>query len=426
MRLLAAQEAVQRRAHPRQARKHNDMPSSGPRPSQELNKTLRHAILDADAQALNIGMGRSSRLTARDEAKPSTTGLEHRDVVKALYLGLLDRYPDDGGLNLYLAQMRRGTGLSDIIRDITNSEEFKSRVLALLAPRTLPNLTELYPQHYVSTNQDSAIFRASNEKDFTLLESLIKKHRYYDSSGVWTSTIDVDKCVTAAIVRGLGARNCLELGCFTGSVLSVLADYGVDAWGVEVSHLALLLAHANVHERILFGDLLDLNFHTSYDTFLAMDILEHLSPFRLDLYLDRIAQITRPTGFVFLNSPMFGPDDIFGNAFDVYLPEWRQAGTGEFWRHIHCDAKGWPMHGHLVWASPQWWEQAFLKHGLVRDRDIESLLHGLLESFFRVVAPSRRSFFVLRRSHFRPDVEAIGRMLSSTILPIVAGVARDG
>ena len=52
--------------------------------------------------------------------------------------------------------------------------------------------------------------------------------------------IDPDKDITAAIVRGLGARGCFELGCFTGSVISILADAGVSILGTEVSHLSRL------------------------------------------------------------------------------------------------------------------------------------------------------------------------------------------
>jgi SAM-dependent methyltransferase len=254
------------------------------------------------------------------------------------------------------------------------------------------------------------------------MESLITKYRYYDSFGVWAPKIDLDKRVTAAIVQGLGARSCIELGCFTGPVLSLLADQGVDVCGVEVSHLAFLLAHANVYEKLLFGNLLDLSFDRHFDVFLGMDILEHLNPLDLDRYVARLAQLVAPRGFAYINSPMFGTDDVFGTVFDAYLPEWRQAGEGEYWRYMHCDAKGWPMHGHLVWASPKWWESLFLKHGLVRDREIERAIHDLLRPFFEKHAPARRSLFVLRHSDLKPDVADTCRRLRAVISPLLAQV----
>ena len=72
-----------------------------------------------------------------------------------------------------------------------------------------------------------------------LMESLIQRHRYYDGLGVWSPFIDLDKEITAALVRGLGAHSCFELGCYTGPVLSLLAEAGVDVLGAEVSHTAL-------------------------------------------------------------------------------------------------------------------------------------------------------------------------------------------
>jgi SAM-dependent methyltransferase len=366
----------------------------------------------------------------RDSPSLADTNLEgcnveftYDDVVKELYLGLLERSADDGGLESYLEALRRGALLRDIIRNMVASGEFQTRNNSALTPSiVLPDLTKLYPDKYVRKGSDSAIFMASSDNDFALMESLIVKNRYYDSFGAWAPKIDLDKRVTAAIVRGLRAQSCIELGCFTGSVLSLLAEQGVDVCGVEISHLAFLLAHGNIHEKIRFGNLLDLHFDIVYDVFLGMDVLEHLNPLHLSRYIARIAELIKRDGFAYINSPMFGTDDVFGTVFEAYLPEWQHAGEDDFWRYMHCDAKGWPMHGHLVWASPRWWENAFLHHRLVRDRNIEGVLHTLLEPFFETMAPARRSFFVLRHCDFTPDVGMVGRHLSSTISPVMTGL----
>lgn len=356
------------------------------------------------------------------EEKRTGEGLMHGDVVSALYLGILGRPADKGGFESYLGALQRGVPLSDIIREMIASDEFKSHHQPSLANSVLPDLTKLYPEKYVRTEANSSIFKVSSDDDFRLMETLIVKNRYYDSLGVWAPEIDLDKRVTAAIVRGLGARNCIELGCFTGPVLSLLAEQGIDVCGVEISHLAFLLAHANVREKIRFGDLLDLDFDRTYDLFLGMDILEHLNPLNLDRYIARMAQLIKQNGFAYINSPMFGIDDVFGTVFEAYLPEWQQAGEDVFWRYMHCDAKGWPMHGHLVWASPKWWESTFLKHGLVRDRNIERAIHALLKPFFEKTAPARRSFFVLKHSDFNPDIESTRSNLNSSISPVVVGI----
>ncbi|MGD9615292.1 MAG: methyltransferase domain-containing protein [Alphaproteobacteria bacterium] len=350
----------------------------------------------------------------------SGPGLSCDEIVRELYSGLLGRPADAGGFQFYLAAMRDGVPLSDIIRQFVKSDEFQSHNSSSVFPvPVLPDLTELFSDKYIRKAPDSAIFVASSDDDIALMESLITKYRYYESFGVWTPRIDLDKQVTAAVIQGLGARNCLELGCFSGAVLSVLCEKGLDVCGLEVSHLAFLLAHPNIHEKIRFGNLLDLNFDTMYDSVLCMDVLEHVNPISLKNYIRRISRLLKQDGFAYVNSPMFGPDDIFGTVFEAYLPEWQEAGPDEFWRHMHCDAKGWPMHGHLVWASPLWWERAFLEHGLIRDRDIERVLHHLLHGFFEKFAPARRCFFVLRHPEFSPDLDAVTGSLASAVTPFL-------
>jgi SAM-dependent methyltransferase len=324
--------------------------------------------------------------------------LSPEEVVSALYEGIFRRRADPSGSAAYLNALLNGYSLSKIIEEMIASDEFRNvRGSNVLPVITLPDLTSLYPEKYHKSNSGPPIFIADVDDDFRFLERLIIEHRYYDSLGVWSPAIDLDKQITAAIVEGLGARRCVELGCFTGPVLSLLADRGIEATGVEVSHLAFLLAYPNIRNKIRYGDLLSVDLDSSCDVFLAMDVLEHLSPLRIDEYIARIAKMISSEGFVYLNSPMFGADRVFGTPFEAYLSEWQRVGDASFWRHLHCDDIGWPMHGHLIWASPNWWERQFSNHGLVRDHAIEEVLHETLASFFER-APARRSLFVLKRA----------------------------
>ncbi len=79
----------------------------------------------------------------------------------------------------------------------------------------------------------------------------------------------------------------------------------------------------------------------------------------------RTKKLIKHDGFIFLNSPMFGTDDVFGTPFDVYFKEWQDAEQKDYWTDLHCDVKGWPVHGHLVWASPYWWENFFFNMDLL-------------------------------------------------------------
>jgi 2-polyprenyl-3-methyl-5-hydroxy-6-metoxy-1,4-benzoquinol methylase len=349
--------------------------------------------------------------------------LSHVDVINAMYAGILERSPDEGGSEHHLNLLKNGTQLADLIRYMIASEEFKSKnASASLNKIILPDLTALYPEKYSQKAGDFSIFNAHSDEEFRFIESMIVKHRYYDAPGVWSPEINLDKHVTAAIVRSLGAKSCIELGCSGGPVLSLLSDKGVDVCGVEVSHLAFLQAYANIHDKMRYGTLLNLDFDTSYDVFLAMDVFEHLNPLDLNKYIERAKKLVKHDGFVFLNSPMFGTDDMFGSPFGVHLKEWQEAGENDYWSDLHCDARGWPMHGHLVWASPKWWENLFLQHGLVRDRGIEKVMHEVLGTFFDKVGPARRSFFILRRHDFMPDLNTISQNIRSMVAPVVTNI----
>src|SRR5271166_4651242 len=137
------------------------------------------------------------------EDRTPNVGLGYDAIIRQLYLGLLERLADSGGFESRLGALCKGAQLSDIIRNMIASEEFQSRNKPALAPSiALPDLTTLYPGKYVRKGPGSAIFKVSSDDDFKLMESLIVKNRYYDSFGVWAPKIDLDKRVTAAIVRG--------------------------------------------------------------------------------------------------------------------------------------------------------------------------------------------------------------------------------
>lgn len=322
-----------------------------------------------------------------------------KSLITELYRGLLSREPDPAGLLANSRALNSGVALATLAKGIVSSDEFKKKQGYLCAPTIqLPNLVELHPQRYHRNIDGTSTFTARDDDDFNWLEQAIHDNHYYDSFGVWSPNIDRDKRVIAAFVEGLGARSCLELGCFTGPVLSLLDKKGIVVTGVEISHIAFVLAYPSIKSKIRYGDLLSIDLQASYDAVIAMDILEHLNPIKLGLYLARIGDLLARDGYCLINSPMFGPDDVFGLVSGAYMPEWRAAGPESFWRHLHCDAQGWPMHGHLIWASPDWWERQFEAHGLVRDREMERHAHASLDDFFEKSAPARKSFFLLRHA----------------------------
>jgi Methyltransferase domain/Domain of unknown function (DUF4214) len=341
-------------------------------------------------------------------------------VATALYRGIFEREPDPRGLADKVVRLRFGTPLEKVVRTFIGSPEFRTRFVQVLVPSAaMPDLRVSFPDKYETQlvrGGAMTIYLANTVADIALMESLIARHRFYDQFGVWSPVIDRDKKITAAIVRGLGAHSCFELGCFTGAVMSVLADAGITVLGTEVSHLALAFAYPNIRDAITFGDFLTLKIERRFDVILCMDVLEHVSPIRLDAYIEKILSMLDADGFVYLNSPMWGKDAMFIPSEEPYLEEWLTVGDASYWRHWPCDDKGWPIHGHLVWASPAWWEAKFAAHGLIREPTLEKVIHHRLERFLEDT-PGRRTLFVLRRRESQKSSASVAaeldRMLSN-------------
>jgi len=348
--------------------------------------------------------------------------LDCASVVREMYQGILERPADEGGFNGFVQALRAGVPLSQLIRDMIGSPEFTSRHPIVVGRPDLPDLTQLYPEKYVRKSAGYTVFRAASDADFNLLESLIIKHRYYDNFDVYSPRIDIDKQITAAVIEGLGAKSCLDVGCFTGAVLSLLETRGLAVCGVDVSHMAFVLAYNNIRDKLRYGDLLDQTFAHTFDCVCAMDVLEHTNPAKIERYFERVAELIAPNGFGYVNGPMFGADDVFGQVYELHLPEWGAESRDGFWHHLECDPKGWPVHGHLVFAGPKWWEKMFLKFGLVRERRIEAAIHSYLGRFYDTLAAGRHCLFVLRHAAAKPDVEPILGNLESLVGPLANSI----
>src|SRR5204862_7334520 len=134
---------------------------------------------------------------------------------------------------------------------------------------------------------------------------------------------------------------------------------------------------------------------SKYDVVFGLDVFEHLNPNKLDAYIARLARITRDDGFLFCNIPAFGNDDVFGTVFPFYVEGWEeQAGSGGLLRTLHTEETGYPIHGHLTWATAPWWVRRFEAAGLARDADIERALHRKYDGYMTKRSPARSASFV--------------------------------
>ncbi|MGH9039866.1 MAG: methyltransferase domain-containing protein, partial [Acidimicrobiia bacterium] len=361
----------------------------------------------------------ADRVVAGFDAGPARSD---ETFVGRVYRELLDRDPDPEGLGSSLAGLAGGSVRADVIRRVVASEEYRGLALGRYFPLT--DLRQLRPDRYGiihNPGDDPAvIFTAEGPADFDWMESAILDGGYYDKPGVWSFGIDTDKRLMAEIVASLEPKRVLELGCATGTVLKCLYDQGVAAEGIEISEAAIKGAFPEVRGGIHQVNATDFKLRSSYDVIFGLDIFEHLNPNRLGDCLERIEAHLEPGGYVFANIPAFGPDEVFGTVFPVYIGAWLpDSDRGEHFRTLHTDELGYPMNGHLIWAMTQWWVRQFEAVGLRRESGIEAALHDRYDAYLTGAAPARVSFYVFSKQVAPEDsgrIEAAIRATPSAVL----------
>lgn len=261
-------------------------------------------------------------------------------------------------------------------------------------------LVPLRPERYryeKNTNHDNLLtFTIMTDEDFNWLEEAIARHGYYEKPRIWSFTVDADKRTLAEMIRSLKPQRILDIGCANGPLLQALDDLGIAGEGVEIAAYALGHALARIKNRIHHGDLLAIALaEASYDVISGLDIFEHLNPNRIDEYVTRVWKLLKPGGYLFANIPAFGRDEVFGEVFEYYLPDWENQRQGtSYFKTLHVDMHGYPLNGHLIWADTKWWTSLFERHGFDRDTGRERELHRLYddELFY-----ARRSFYLFRK-----------------------------
>jgi len=102
--------------------------------------------------------------------------------------------------------------------------------------------------------------------------------------------------------HGISSGSLLDVGCATGSFLSLAQSRGWECRGVEVSAFAAAQARERTGCEIFCGKLEDAPFEAgSFDVITMWDLLEHL-PDPL-LGLERARRLLKPSGLLLVNTP---------------------------------------------------------------------------------------------------------------------------
>lgn len=212
----------------------------------------------------------------------------------------------------------------------------------------------------------------------------------------------------------------LDLGCAKGFQVQAFRRQGLEAWGIDISDYAVSEAPAEVVPFLKVEEYRKIHFPDEYfDLVLAMEVLEHIPPTDIRTVVEELHRLT--SRFVWATIPCFG-NNPFGpqgvlegkiqperiNYYQKYIIDLAA------FRHLVRDINGYPIHGHLIAASFDWWTDLFTSLGFLRRGDLERTINRRLRQAaegiwntlvfekVREPAPAPASPLGLEEADFRP------------------------
>ena len=114
-----------------------------------------------------------------------------------------------------------------------------------------------------------------------------------------THSFDSPEPIVDHVLAAFGGGSVLDVGCGMGSMVTTMLRRGVDAFGVDVSQVAISMAAPRMPGRLLVGDVRRLPFADgSFDTIVSTDCLEHIAEPHVPLALAELFRVARRNVFL--------------------------------------------------------------------------------------------------------------------------------
>ena len=92
----------------------------------------------------------------------------------------------------------------------------------------------------------------------------------------------------------INPKNCLDIGCGTGYLVKALRKLGIDAYGMEISKDALILAPEEVRPFLKKGDIVKIPYKkNTFDLVLTFDVMEHIEESKIKRALRETVRVAR-------------------------------------------------------------------------------------------------------------------------------------
>ncbi|MGQ9475739.1 MAG: class I SAM-dependent methyltransferase [Actinomycetota bacterium] len=189
----------------------------------------------------------------------------------------------------------------------------------------------------------------------------------------------------ADVVRDLfGPIRVLDVGCAKGFQVLALRRAGMDTWGIDISDYAVSEAPAEVEPYLKVEEYRKVHFPDEYfDLVLALEVLEHIPPTDIRKVVKELHRLT--SRWVWATIPCygenpFGPDGCLEGKIQPDRISYYRKHVVDLasLRHLVRDIEGYPIHGHLIAASFDWWTALFTSLGFLRRGDLEGEINHRL------------------------------------------------
>jgi 2-polyprenyl-3-methyl-5-hydroxy-6-metoxy-1,4-benzoquinol methylase len=124
-------------------------------------------------------------------------------------------------------------------------------------------------------------------------------------------------------------KSVLEVGCAKGFVIKWLNNFGVNAYGIDISKYAI--SCAEYKDKTLIGDIRDIKFEDNkFDIVLCLETLEHVIPTDTDKAISELKRVTN--NLIMISMPItktvhvITDDDKEKSHINIHTEEfWREA-----------------------------------------------------------------------------------------------------